>query len=286
MRMKGNHAIFFALWAIAALVALVALAGLAIPGLYAGTACGASREAFLGQDAVSLLVLLLFVPAILPARRSSLGGEIMVLGCLAYYGYTYGYYAFGLADTPLYLGYLAIFGLSVFAFVFLASRCAPTRRFAETPARMPRIAVAAFLAFAAAFTGLAVELPPLLASAFAWKPAGMKTSKAFIIMDLALLFPGMAIAAYLALRRRSEGLFFSGVLLVKTATLMPAILAADAINLAEGGRLLDPSFDIAALVFLAASVVLALLYFRSLPKAPSASNGPGEERRMPEAPSS
>jgi hypothetical protein len=266
-----KNATYATLWAIAALVALTALAGLTIPGLYAGTACGASREAFLGQDAVSFLVLAFFVPAILSARRASLRGEIMTLGCLAYYGYTYGYYAFGLADTPLYLVYLAVFGASVYAFIFLAAGCAPTRRFADAPARMPRVAVAAFLIFAAAFTGLAVELPPFLGSALAWRPAGMKTSQAFIVMDLALLFPGMVIAAYLALRRRSEGYFFSGVLLVKTATLMPAILAADVINMVERGMLLDPSFDLVAMAFLAASVILSILYFRSLPKAPRAS---------------
>jgi hypothetical protein len=236
-----KNATYATLWAIAALVALTAIAGLALPGLYAGTACGASREAFLGQDAVSFLILAFFVPAILSARRSSLRGEIITLGCLAYYGYTYGYYAFGLADTTLYLIYLAVFGASVYAFIFLA----------------------------AAFTGLAIELPPLLGPALAWRPAGMKTSSAFIVMDLALLFPGMIIAAYLILRRRSEGCFFSGVLLVKTATLMPAIVAADAIDLVERGTLLDPSFDLVALVFFAGSLLLSIIYFRSLPKVPS-----------------
>jgi hypothetical protein len=261
-----KKATYATLWAVAALVATAALAGLSIPGLYAGTACGASREAFLGQDAVSFLVLAFFVPAILSARRGSLRGDVMTLGCLSYYGYTYGYYAFGLADTPLYLVYLAIFGASIFAFVFVAAARSPSKAFAEFPARMPRVAVGAFLIFAAAFTGLAVELPPLLGSAIAWRPAGMKTSQAYIAMDLAILFPGMVVAAYLALRRRSEGCFFSGVLLVKTATLMPAILAADVINLAEGGDLLDPSFDLVALVFLAASTLLSILFFKSLPK--------------------
>jgi hypothetical protein len=265
-----KNAAFAALWAIAALAALTALAGLMIPGLYAGTACDASREAFLGQDAVSFLVLLFFVPGIISARRGSLRGEILTLGCLAYYGYTYGYYVFGLADTPLYLAYLAIFGASIYAFVFLAAAREPERILADAPPRMPRIAVAAFLIFAAAFTGLAVELPPFLGSALAWRPAGMKSSKAFIAMDLSVLFPGMVIAACLALRRRSEGLFFSGVLLVKTATLMPAILAADAINLAQRGALLDPSFDLIALAFFAASALLSFLYFRSLPADPRA----------------
>ena len=261
-----KNAAYSTLWAIVSLVALTTLAGLAIPGLYAGTACGASREAFLGQDAVSFLVLVFFVPAILSARRGSPRGEIMTLGCLAYYGYAYGYYAFGLADNPLYLVYLGILGACVYAFVFVAASCAPTRRFDETPARMPRVAVAAFLIFAAAFTALAIELPPFLHSAIAGRPAGMKAASAFIVMDLAILFPGMIIAAYLALRRRSEGYFFSGVLLVKTATLMPAIIAADVVNLVEGHALLDPSFDLIALVFFAASVALSISYFRSLPK--------------------
>jgi len=256
--------------AVAVLVGLSALLGLLVPGLYSGCACSATREAFLGQDAVSLIVLAFFLPSILAARRSSLRGAIMCLGCLSYYAYCYGYYAFGLADTPLYLVYLAIFGASAYAFIFIAAAWAPSKAFGEAPARMPRIAVSAFLVFAAAFTGIAIELPPFFASAFAWRSAGMESASAFIVMDLAILFPGMIIAAYLALRRRSEGYFFSGVLLVKTATLMPAIVAADVVNLAERGKLLDPSFDIIALVFLAASLCLSILYFRSLPRKAAA----------------
>jgi hypothetical protein len=283
--MMRNEA-FGTLWAIAALVALAALAGMALPGLYVGTACGASREALLGQDAVSLLILALFIPAIFSARRSSLGGEILVLGCLAYYIYCYGYFAFGLADTPLYLVYLAILGASTYAFIFLAVACAPAKRFAAVPSRVPRIAIAAFLAFAAFFTGFAIELPSLAAAALAARPAGMKPANAYIVTDLAILFPGMAIVAYLALRRRSEGLFFSGVLLVKTVTLMPAILAADAINLLERGELLDPSFDAIALAFLAASLVLTILYFRSVPRGLAIPRAPEGGPREAEAPSS
>jgi hypothetical protein len=274
-----KNATFATLWAIAALAALSSLSGMAMPELYAGTACGATREAFLGQDAVSFLVLFFFVPSFILARRGSIRGEIMTLGCLAYYGYAYGYYAFGLADTPLYLAYLAVFGASVYAFVFVAATCAPGNRIAIAPARMPRIAVAAFLIFAAGFTALAVELPPLADSSLAWRPAGMKTAKAFIVMDLSILFPGMVIAACLALRRRSEGLFFSGVLLVKTVTLMPAILAADAINLLGRGELIDPSFDLIALAFLGASSVLAILYLRSLPRSPASARAPEGDPR-------
>lgn len=253
--------------AICLLVAATALAGVLVPGLYEGCACAATREAFLGQDLVSLIVLAFFAPALVAAKRSSLRGVVMSLGCLSYYIYCYGYYAFGLADTPLYLAYLAILGASAYAFIFIAAACAPSRILAAASPRMPRIAVSSFLIFAAAFTALAIELPPLLGSAFAWKAAGMKSASAFIVTDLAILFPGMVIAAILALRRRSEGLFFSGVLLVKTVTLMPAIVAADLINLAGRGALLDPSFDVIATVFFAASLILSVVYFRSLPRA-------------------
>jgi hypothetical protein len=265
--MKRN-AIQATSWTVAALVAIASFVGLAYPGLYSGTVCGASREALLGQDAVSLLLLALFMPAARSARRSSPGGEIVTLGCLAYYAYAYGYYAFGLADTPLYLVYLAILGSSIYGFIFLAASCAPAKRFAAVPPRMPRVAVAVFLTFAAAFTGFAVELPPLAAAALALRPAGMKPAIAYVVTDLAILFPGMIIVAYLALRSRSEGLFFSGVLLVKTVMLMPAILAAEAISLLGRGELIDPYFDVIALAFLGASLVLAVLYFRSLPRVP------------------
>jgi len=256
-----------ALCAIAAFVAASTLVGISVPGFYEGSSCAASREAFLGQDMVSLIVLFVFVPAFLAARRSSLPGAMISLGCLSYYSYTYGYYSFGLADTPLYLAYLAIFGASVYAFIFIALSFAPSKVLAESGSRIPRVAVSVFLIFAAAFTGIAIELPPLLKSAFAGEAAGMRSASAFMILDLAILFPGMVIAACLALRRRSEGYFFSGVLLVKTVTLMPAIVAADLVNLAERGELIDPSFDIVATAFFASSLVLSIIYFRSLPKA-------------------
>lgn len=100
---------------IALLLAVAAGAGLFVHGVYRNNAF--ATAAFRGSDLVSLVVAVptLLVSAVL-ARKGSRRAHLVWLGTLGYVAYTY-IYTFGIAFNRLFLVYLALLSLSVFAIV-------------------------------------------------------------------------------------------------------------------------------------------------------------------------
>ena len=89
------------------------------------------------------------------ARRGSLRGRLVLAGTLGFILYTYITMCFGAAYNPLFLVYVALFSLSLFAFVLvMMSFDLPTlpAHFSE---KLPRRWIAGLLFFVGAFLALA-----------------------------------------------------------------------------------------------------------------------------------
>ncbi len=72
-----------------------------------------------GNDLVTLLVAApILAAALVLARRGSQRARLVWLGMLAYTLYNYAFYLFGAAFNSLFLVYVALFALSIFALVF------------------------------------------------------------------------------------------------------------------------------------------------------------------------
>ena len=158
------------------------------------------------------------------AWRGSLRGRLLLAGTLGFILYTYITMAFGAQYNALFLVYVALFSLSLFAFVLVMMtfdlQTLPAR-FSDT---LPRGWVAGLLFFAAAFLSLAWL--GRIAATFApgAVPALDNTTSMFIqAMDLGLIVPVCILSGILLLRRKPWGYLLASVGLTKFMTLGVAV---------------------------------------------------------------
>lgn len=178
-----------------------------------------------GNDIVTLLVgLPLLAIAFWLAQKGSLRGHLLLTGTLGFFLYTYMSMCFGTAYNPLFLAYVALFGLSLYAFILsmLAFDLSNLpQRFSE---RLPRRTIAIFFVVLGAFLSLAWLgriAPTLLQGA---TPALENVTSLFIqAMDLALIVPLAFLAAILLWRRSAWGYLLASVAIMKFVTMGLAV---------------------------------------------------------------
>jgi hypothetical protein len=175
-------------------------------------------------DVVTLVVgIPLLVGTAIATARGSRQGRILWLGALGFLLYDYGMYALGVRWQPLFLAYLALFGLSLYGTVIGFIRTDPDRINPVVETGTPRKSVAAYL------IGVALVVGSVWLSEEIGATAGGATPKSVIefetptnivhVFDLAIVLPAMIVAAVMLLRRKPWGFVLSGVLLVKAATI-------------------------------------------------------------------
>ena len=102
--------------AVAALMAIASVLGLFASGTYHDNDW--ARSGFRGNDLVSLaLAVPLVLGSLVLARRGSVKAHVVWLGTLAYTLYNYLFYLFGAAFNDLFLVYVGLVALSVWALV-------------------------------------------------------------------------------------------------------------------------------------------------------------------------
>lgn len=231
-----SRALVVASMAIAALAAVAAAVGLLVPDFYRDAPTLVSQAR--GQD---LLTLAVAVPAllasVLAARRGSLRGYLVWLGVLGYLLYTYASYAFMTTFNPLYLAYVALLALSLGAFVAGLLRLDAERVKRALDGRRLR-AVVAFEVLVVALVGFAwlAEIVPATLSGTTPASAADANIPVNVIhsLDLGVLLPGFAVAAYWLHHRKPWGYALAVVLLAKVATLGAAILSMVVVMAADG----------------------------------------------------
>ena len=240
-----------------------------------------------GQDLVTLLLgAPLLLGGLVTARHGSARGHLLWLDALGYLAYAYATYAFGARFNPLFLVYVALLGLGVWALILgLVSTDAQAlaARFSrDAPTRVVGgflLAVATLVALA----WLAAIVPAALSGGVPTAVLEAETPTSVIhVLVLAFVLPALAIAGGMVLRRAPWGYVLAGVLLVKAATLGLAILGMG-LFLYRAEQTLTPGLT----VFFAALTVgasgLGVIYQRSLgtpleddggPSSPAASSRP------------
>ncbi len=256
------------------LLALAASLGVAWDGLYRDNASVVAQA--VGQDWVTLVVA---VPVLAIARvylrRGSLVAHLVSLGVVAYAAYSYAIYAFSAQHNSLFLVYVAILGLSVYALV--AGALALDRRQVDLVAGAPlawrplaALFAASALFFAVAWLGeqgRALVRGELPASVIAF---GAPTNPVHVL-DLAFVLPLLLIAAVSLWRRQPLGAVLGVVLLFKIDTLVLAILSMALFQWWRGQTLelgLVIAFAIVAVLALAATAQAIVAVRRSTRRAP------------------
>lgn len=213
------------------------LLGLFREGHYADTSAHLSR--IYAQDAI---LLILGVPVLAIglwfAGRGSLRGRIVWLGSLTFMAYMWTHYVFGIAYNDFFLGYIALFGLSIFTLISGLVRTDPTPFFDRLHETVSTRIYAGFLAVAAAglaFMWLFDIVPALLAGELPSAIAQFGPGAAHTYgIDLGILVPSLVIAAVWLWQERPWGYVLTGVLLVYAALVAPALTAITAIDLIGG----------------------------------------------------
>jgi hypothetical protein len=220
-----------------------------------------------GNDVVTLLLAIpLLVYATLLYWRGSLRGGLLLLGTLVYFLYLYGSYALGIAFNPLFLGYIALFSASLFAFVLLFASIDRQLLAAHLAPDLPRRGIAVFM-FVSGLATLVIWLQPL------WNdltlnqlPAqiGIYSTKITDVLDLGIITPATLIAGVLIWRRNPLGYLVACALLVLEVMLMPLIAAQTISQLLAGitftaAEIIGPIVGFAMLGLFALWVIMILL---------------------------
>jgi hypothetical protein len=180
-----------------------------------------------GNDVVTLFVAIpLLAVAARMTIRGSLRGRLLLTGTLGFFLYTYLSMSMLTAFNGLFLVYVAIFGLSLFAFIL----CMMSFNLEDLPHhfsdRLPRGWIAVLLFIIGAFlalTWLQRVLSPIFQNTVPLLDNGI--TMVIQAMDLSLIVPLAVLSGILLLRRSAWGYLLTSVFLLKTIALGLAVSA-------------------------------------------------------------
>src|SRR6476661_1972778 len=214
--------------AVAALMAIASVLGLFASGTYHDNDW--ARSGFRGNDLVSLaLAVPLVLGSLVLARRGSVKAHVVWLGTLAYTLYNYLFYLFGAAFNDLFLVYVGLVALSVWALVLGLISTNPGRVRDELAPDRPSRWVAGNMLLIALFLGIAWIAQSLTYVANGKLPqnivdSGIHTSIVFAL-DLSFIVPAMVVGAWIYWSRNVWGATLAGILVVKAAAYTIALIS-------------------------------------------------------------
>ncbi len=220
------------------------------------------------MQANDLVTLLLGLPLLAISfwltLRGSLRGRLLLTGTLGFILYTYITMCFGAAYNQLFLVYVALFSLSLFAFILIMMSFDLTILPDHFSEKLPRGWIAGLLFFAAAFLSLAWL--GRIAATFAPDsiPTLDNTTSMFIqVMDLGVIVPLCGLSGILLLRRSAWGYLLASVSLMKFLTMGIAV-SVMSLNMRRVGV---PISMVEAMMFPAitlANIIMATLLLRNI----------------------
>jgi len=178
-----------------------------------------------GNDMVTLAVgVPLLVISSWLAFRGSLRGKLLLTGILGFFLYTYMSMSMLTMFNPLFLIYVALFGLSLYAFIL----CMMSFDLRSLPdhfsPKLPHGRIAGLLFVVGAFLS-AAWLNLILPATLQNKVPALQNTTTFVIqaMDLTLIVPLAVLAGILLLRRSAWGYLLASVFVMKTIALGLAV---------------------------------------------------------------
>jgi hypothetical protein len=186
--------------------------------------------AWKGNDLITLVVVVpLLTGALLMSARGSERASLVWIGCVGYMLYTYIFYLYGAAFNLLFLMYVALVAISLYAFILGLMSLDVGRLSGRFRADTPVKWIASLILMIPLIMG-GIELQRVVSSIFTGQvPAdilqtGHPTAVVYAT-DLALLMPAIAVAAVMLWRRRPWGYAMAPVLMVKGVTYPLALIA-------------------------------------------------------------
>ncbi|MBX3083417.1 MAG: hypothetical protein KF716_17420 [Anaerolineae bacterium] len=218
-----------------------------------------------GNDVITLAVgLPLLVISTWLAFRGSLRGRLLLTGTLGFFLYTYMSMSMLTAYNALFLIYVALFGLSLYAFVLSMMSFDLTDLPRHFSSRLPRGWIAGLLFLIGAFL-LMAWLGRIMPTLFQNQMPALENTTTLVIqaMDLVLIVPLAVIAGVLLLRRSAWGYLLASVFVMKAITMGLAV-STMAINQSLQGVPESGAIAIPFLVITALNLVMVVLLLRNM----------------------
>lgn len=212
---------------IAVLAVIATLSGLFWKGLYKHDTISGMAQ-MMGQDLITLLIgIPILLGSLYLVSRNSLRGNLIWMGTIFYFLYSYAAMSFLTSYNQLFLIYVALFSLSLYTFVYgLLSLDVKTIKKSISPGKTTKIA-GVFLIFSGAMLAvmwIKMIIDSLLAGI---APAALESYTTLVIqaMDIGIIFPATLISGLLILKGKGWGYALVSILLIKTSLLGTAILS-------------------------------------------------------------
>jgi hypothetical protein len=218
-----------------------------------------------GQDIANLVAYPLLLALALLAGRGSLRAYLAWTGVLAYSVYTYAIYVFDIHFGPLFLVWVAVFGLSIYALIGALASIDPGRVKDGFKGKIPlRSTSSLLIAVGTIFSLLWVsEIVPAMLAGKAPEvvaEAGLPTNPVHVL-DLAVFLPAAVLAGTLLARRRAWGYVLAPTVLVAMVVLAAGIVSLMAVSAVRGeAASLGVGIGIAALAVVELVVVVRFLW--------------------------
>lgn len=247
------------------LIIVASAGGLFIDGLYRDNTWTTTQ--LRGSDLVRLVVAVpVLVAALIFTKRGSQRALLIWLGMLWLTVYDYAFFLFGAAFNVFFLVYVSLFSLSILALIFALPRVDAKAISRKFKARTPVKWISGYMLFIAIFLGGLWSAQTLNFIVTGQLPqsnidSGHPTNIVFAL-DLALLVPGLVLAAVWLWKRRPWGYILGAMMLVK-GTIYPMALIGMAIFYYDATRIWDPLAWF-WIVFAAVSLVASAFFFGNI----------------------
>jgi hypothetical protein len=174
------------------------------------------ENAFYGTDLVTLfLVVPMMIASLVQTLKGSERARLVWMGLLGYTAYNYAFYLFGAQFNPLFLVYVALFSLSIYALVLVVSATDIKALGHRFDSHTPRKLVSLFLLLVSLPLGI-FELSQCLGYLFTGKLP--QVPSLIFALDLSIIVPTTALSAVLLWRRHPWGYVLGAIMLVKAFT--------------------------------------------------------------------
>lgn len=238
-------------------------------GLYYYDSVSAAAQAK-AQDIVTLAVgIPLLVIGLIFYRKGSLRGALLLTGTLGYFLYTYTSLTFLAMFNPLFLVYVALFTLSLFALIQSVISIDVQNLPGRFTEKLPRTAIATLMFVVAGFLTLAWLGRILPAVLNGTAPYGLEAYTTLVIqaLDLGLVVPFSLVGGILLLRKNRFGYLVSSVMLFKGITMGTAV-SAMAIGMIIRGVPVSPVETVVFPLITVATIIMTVILFRHIRPAP------------------
>jgi hypothetical protein len=212
-----------------------------------------------GSDLVTLVMgIPLLAVSLYYAVKGSFKGRIMLTGTLGYFLYTYTSYTFLWMYNRLFIVYVILMSLSLFAFIICMMSFDVANITSHFKKGLPVKFLGGFQLFIAFAIGM-LWMGKLAPSVFEGKiPVGLEHYTTLVIqgMDLGIVVPAAVLSGVLLINRKPFGYLLSSVIIIKAITMLSSISAMminqalNKVTLSAVEVVIFPLFNLTAIICL------------------------------------